>query len=581
MKKIIKFFSPNLKLVKGTRLISGLFIGVSIAVAAGILFAANIYYDIDTSKIMVDDTQQATTTQITVDTGNTTALTVTQRGTAAAVLVTSTDAMTSDIFQITNLGSGYSFLVENSDTDSYPFVISDSGDVGIGTTTFSGLLTVGTTTPALIVDRTGKVGVATTTPSDTFAVQGNIIGSGNIILYDTATSTFGGGLQATAIKLTQEPTAGYVLTSDANGYGYWSSDSVLTGSNWKFTASQTALTPTSTVGIHLNASSTFADDLAVSSDQYESDTLFIDASEGRLGIGTTTLAGLFTVGTSTVRLVVAPNGYVGIATSTPSDTFAVQGNIIGSGNIILYDTATSTFGGGIRTGGDIAATGGSLSIYLTSAGALSLTPQSGSDVVVGLGGTGQLKIGSNGEFYIDASGNATTSGNIYASKFFETGSSATVRKTGEEIVRGVVPIFGFDLPARCNTSCNSGSATATISRVIENNDDIFPSPYSGTTRKYRFSIRYADATTSASCVTCRTTWDVATSSDLTYESRFTLPPTTSADLAQGFTTTTNQVTLPTANDSTGNWFLRVSTGGSGGYDLQVYEILLIGLDEVD
>ena len=79
MPNIIKFLKPKLKLVRGTRLTSGLFIGASIAVAAGILFAANIYYDIDTSKIMVGDSQQATTTHISVDTGNTTALTVTQR----------------------------------------------------------------------------------------------------------------------------------------------------------------------------------------------------------------------------------------------------------------------------------------------------------------------------------------------------------------------------------------------------------------------------------------------------------------------------------------------------------------------
>src|SRR3989344_4927728 len=110
MKKIIKFFKPNLKLVRGTRLTSALFIGASVAAAAGILFAANIYYDIDTSKIMVEDTQQATTTQITVNTANTTALTVSQRGAGAAFSATSTSAMTSDIFTITNLGSGNSFM---------------------------------------------------------------------------------------------------------------------------------------------------------------------------------------------------------------------------------------------------------------------------------------------------------------------------------------------------------------------------------------------------------------------------------------------------------------------------------------
>ena len=181
MKKIISIFKPKLRLVRGTRLTSALFIGVSIALAAGILLAANIYYDIDTGKIMVEDTQQATTTQITVDTDNTTALTVTQRGAASAFLATSTSAMTSDVFQIVNLGSGNSLIVRDEDADITPFV----------------------------VDASGKVGVATSTPSDTLAVEGNIISSGNIIVYGSATSTFGGGIDVQAFRMSTDASNNY------------------------------------------------------------------------------------------------------------------------------------------------------------------------------------------------------------------------------------------------------------------------------------------------------------------------------------------------------------------------------------
>src|SRR3989338_5559848 len=59
----------------------------------------------------------------------------------------------------------------------------------------------------------------------------------------------------------------------------------------------------------------------------------------QVGIGTTTLStNLLTVGTTTPNLVITNNGYVGIGTSTPSATLAVQGNLIGSGNLILYGT---------------------------------------------------------------------------------------------------------------------------------------------------------------------------------------------------------------------------------------------------
>lgn len=579
MKNISK---PNFKLIKGTRLTSALFIGASLALAAGIIFGANIYYNIDTSKIVVEDTYLATTTQITVNSGNTTALTVTQSGSAAAVSVTSTAAMTSDIFKISNLGSGKSLVVEDSDTD----------------------------TSAFTVDAGGNVGVATSTPSATgLSVQGNILGSGNIVLYGTAaTSTFSAPIQVTQIKITgpTAPADGFVLTAtDVLGNAQW--EAVPTGV-WTSSGGfifQTALSDnvaistttarydldvwgsasfgtttvfsiplllvdsnTKRVGI---ASSTPSDAFAVQGNVVASgDVLFYGANS------TTTIGGGLVVDTNTLYVAPVPNR-VGIASTTPSDTLSVGGNIIGSGNLVIYGTGTSTFVGGLSIAG-LETTGSIFSdnaLNLTSlGGAITITPASNSNTSVVLGGTGQFTVGSSGQFFIDASGNATTTGNIYASAFISTGNNAYTRKAGDEIVRGVVPVFGFDLPARCKTSCSSGTATATISRVIENDDDIFPQQATGTTRKYRFTIRYSDATTTANI---RSTWDVATSSDPSNVSRFTLPSPGTADLTKGFTTTTNFVTLPATDD----WFLRVSTGGTGNYDFQVYEILLIGIDQVN
>ena len=52
----------KLKLIKGTRLISLAFISVSILIAAGVLFAANMYYDIDSQKIIVEEVQDIVST---------------------------------------------------------------------------------------------------------------------------------------------------------------------------------------------------------------------------------------------------------------------------------------------------------------------------------------------------------------------------------------------------------------------------------------------------------------------------------------------------------------------------------------
>ncbi|KKR90861.1 MAG: hypothetical protein UU41_C0055G0001, partial [Candidatus Roizmanbacteria bacterium GW2011_GWA1_41_13] len=74
--------------------------------------------------------------------------------------------------------------------------------------------------------------------------------------------------------------------------------------------------------------------------------LYVDSGEGgRVGIGTTTLAGLLTVGTTTPALVVASNGNVGIGTASPSgalDVFSFQACV--PGDIDNGDgTCTATF----------------------------------------------------------------------------------------------------------------------------------------------------------------------------------------------------------------------------------------------
>ena len=58
--KLKEIFKPRIRLMKGTRFISFLFIGMSILIAAGILFAANLYYNMDTGEIVMEEIQRVT-----------------------------------------------------------------------------------------------------------------------------------------------------------------------------------------------------------------------------------------------------------------------------------------------------------------------------------------------------------------------------------------------------------------------------------------------------------------------------------------------------------------------------------------
>ena len=134
---------------------------------------------------------------------------------------------TGDLSVGTSTGSGYPVFMASSSSGT-------KWGVGIGTSTMNGgLLNIGTSTSLFMVNRTGELSCLS-----------------------TATSTFTGGLQSTAIKLTQGAGAGKILTSDGNGYGYWNTASTGGGSNWQF-YNATTLRPTSTVNVIFgNTSST-------------------------------------------------------------------------------------------------------------------------------------------------------------------------------------------------------------------------------------------------------------------------------------------------------------------------------------
>jgi hypothetical protein len=184
--------------------------------------------------------------------------------------------------------------------------ITATGDAAIsGDASIGGSLTVSATT-TLAVDE-GYVGIATSTPSASLAVAGNIMGSGNLVLYGSATSTIAGPITSGSIYPSLDVT--YYLGSPsyrwANIYAATSTfgGTIVVGSDVIRGSSTTTLT---TIG--------------------NSNQLVLGA-DGNVGIGTSTMSGLLTVGTSTPSLVVAANGYVGISTTTPSYALEVSGTV--------------------------------------------------------------------------------------------------------------------------------------------------------------------------------------------------------------------------------------------------------------
>src|SRR6056297_3074221 len=60
LKTAKKLFNSDLSLMKGTRVVSFLFIFLSMIIAGGVLFAANTYYDLDSGEVITEEIQRVT-----------------------------------------------------------------------------------------------------------------------------------------------------------------------------------------------------------------------------------------------------------------------------------------------------------------------------------------------------------------------------------------------------------------------------------------------------------------------------------------------------------------------------------------
>jgi len=206
---------------------------------------------------------------------------------------------------------------------------------------------VGTSTPqSAFVVTNGNVGIGTWTATNSLIVrQGNVgIGTSTVpqSLYVAGTA------EAQGFKLNQNPSAGYVLTSNSVGVGTWMAAGTLSsGSVNSGTINQVA--KYAATGAVVSGSSILFDDAtnvgigtAVPLSLLDVNRKFNVLSGGNIGIGTFTPQGAFTV----------TNGNVGIGTWAPTAALAIGANAltVTAAGAISASTGIITSGGYTQSG---------------------------------------------------------------------------------------------------------------------------------------------------------------------------------------------------------------------------------------
>ncbi|OGH46807.1 MAG: hypothetical protein A3B47_01560 [Candidatus Levybacteria bacterium RIFCSPLOWO2_01_FULL_39_24] len=404
------------------------------------------------------------------------------RGLSGTTPVASISGQTSFAAMLVD-NSGIGDLFTASKSGAPKFVITNAGNVGIGTTAPSALLSVGSTSQ-FQVDSTGAIAAATgitSSGSITFSDLNTSMG----ILYMNGT----GGLlaqtaQGAANTLlhgngTSAPTFSKVdLTADvsgilptANGGSFWNSSSgalypgnttmdLLLGATSTASAKFGFINiaggnPTATISSNLSLAVPTGSAYAATFNLLNNGTLNFQRSpggdadltsvlflgnNGNVGIGTTAPTSTLSIGgtgSSTIsnnsgNLTITPaanliisSGSVGIGTTTPLATLDIRPNLTNGGTIAIASASGSTSFAGLladNTGtGDLftASKSGATKFVITNAG------------FVGIGTTAPsalLSVGSTSQFQVDSAGaiTAPTSSNTINSLIINAGALSAV-----------------------------------------------------------------------------------------------------------------------------------------------------------
>jgi len=351
------------------------------------------------------------------------------------------------------------------------------GISGSGSTNYLPIWTGSTALGNSIIYQSGSaIGIGTTSPTQKLDVAGTI--------------------KMLGFQLSTNATSGYILTSDASGFGTWQ-------------PSPSGALPSG------------------------------ESSQTLRHNGTNWVANSFLYNTGTA---------IGIGTTSTQAELTVAGSGLFSGSLTL---ATTTLPQLVLKYDDDNYL--NFSIDDTQA----LITASKKMVIDSL--TGEIKLGDNVTLF-----NATSS-TIWGATFISAADDSTVRKSGEKVFRGAIPIFRFPVPAQTNST-----SFVAVSREISTTtlNAALPESLPGTDRKIAFLINFADdISTSAS-----STWliDLETGTDI----EFTFSGQNLSSLDEGIPHLSELYSLPSEN-----WQLEVKVPASD-RTIRIFNILLLAYDQI-
>ncbi|MFZ2970669.1 MAG: hypothetical protein WA063_05970 [Minisyncoccia bacterium] len=541
---------PKLKLARGTKVVSFIFCVMTILITAGIMRAANVYYDLDTTTIMVND-KQSVAGDLTVTSGNvsfSTAGTINQSGTGQVTFggnVNATNGLDVTVADLTVGGTNFSVaqatgnvatkgtisILETGATPTY-YTIFQGGDqtVASNITYTLPVALPGATGYSLVSSNTGTLSWAATVAGTAHPLLGATAHSDTVDQTITRGSLIVGNATPKWDELTLG-TAGKILRSDG------------TDAVWSAT--------------------TFAE-MATANQ-----LLFSSAANTVTGV---------TAGTSGQLLVASVTGVPTFVTMGTDATITAAGALTISADAVLLGTDTtgnyvaSLASGSGLTGGAAGSEGATLTLSLGNLTA-DWTQTGAYDIVLGNIGS-ELKImGSGGTYYgIFDVGNITTADKTYTfpDKSGTVAMRTDVTSFGAGILRGQVNIFGFDYPTQCSTSCDFDTY-ATISRDIIALPN-FPAVLTGKTRSYKLVVRYADDLT-VNGDTIMQIWN--TSGTPAEADHFHIAGLAAdGDLDKGKVIVSDDLTIPLTGD---DWEVRVMVPAVGDI-IRIYSLELAAYD---
>jgi hypothetical protein len=560
-------FKSRLRLEPGTRATSFLFIATSIAIAAGILIAANIYYNIDTGEIVMEEIQRVTqviraTAGLIVGGANNQnptagfAFEVVGKSRLATTTITSAGQLE---FQGSDTLAGFKAPSNYGTTTPMVYILPQHGNYPpqpdyVLTWQSGGQLLWKALSGVSGAGDITAVGDCLT--GDCFTQTG---GAGNNLWFITGG---GGRIQLTGAStasnqtITLPPASGYVAlgTSTAGYVAYWAGTNTLSGEQYLSTTRGGIGADSSgwsgmvrVVGgtwgpIQGTAgyAAYWSDANTVAAEQ------FLAVSRGGTGRGSWTQWGvLYADGTTSLNNTPAGSTYQILTANTgAAPTWRNIAELITATNGL---TATGTTQLTLKLGGTLTE---NTTINLSNFNLLfNLTSNAPSEkFAVQVDGSDILVVNDSGQI-------------LY--------KTYPLAQTGKEVLREMVPIMGFDLPVKTTTT-----TAVQISRTIVSYPLNPCEP--GSTRVHKLVVRYGSTGTSTLAVATSTTADFSST---------TLPNT--GDSSKG-TVATAELSIPTPPGSCTTWSQGTDTTdwwvtirlNQASTEIIIYQIFLAGYDKL-